>query len=168
MSKNRHNKGMWEYLESVGVLEKGTDEEIKAAKRTYRKKYLLAFKQKQRAFKPEFIVNFSKENGEYERITRAASLHKTSVSGFVHLAALAYISQAYIVPDRMQVARLEQLLRECLNEIKTLVKAKEHFFWDREQKLSSIEKHIEKLEVQIGEVFRNPPLLSHDRQNKVA
>ena len=35
MSKNRTNKGLWEYLEATGVLEKGTDEEIKAVKHAW-------------------------------------------------------------------------------------------------------------------------------------
>ena len=166
MSKNRHNKAMWEYLESVGVLENGSDEEIKAAKHAYRKQYLLAFKRKQRLHRPEYGVNFSKTNGEYERIEKAAESHKMTVTGFIRSAALSYIEKRYLVPDRGQIARLEQLLSECLNEIKTIVHSKEWFFWEREKKLESIEKRIEKLETQINDFFRNPPLLTnHDSQN---
>jgi hypothetical protein len=62
---------------------------------------------------------------------------------------------------------LEQLLSECLNEIKMLVKSKERFFFGREDKLDAIEKRIIKLESQINEVFRNPPLI-HDHKNQVA
>ena len=75
----------------------------------------LPYKQRQRGNKPEYSVSFSKENGEYDRVARAAKshhMHKMPVSGFVHVATLAYINQTYIVPDRMQVARLEQLLSE--------------------------------------------------------
>jgi hypothetical protein len=166
MRKNRNSK-LWEYLEAAGVLENGTDEEIKAAKRAYRKKYFLEYKQKQRQIKPEYVVNFSKENGEHARILEAAKRHNTSATDFIHSASLAYIEQRFIVPDRMQVAMLEQLLSECLNEIKTLVKSKERFFYSREDKIDAVERRIVKLESQINEVFRNPPLI-HDHQNQVA
>ncbi len=165
--RKRSNNGMWQYLEAVGVLEKGTDAEIKAAKKAYWKKYFLIYKQKQRSTKREYTIIFSNETGEHNRITLASKRHNMSVTAFIHLAALAYIDRTYIVPDRMQVARLEQLLSDCLNEIKTIVKPKERYFWEREKKLDAIEKRIEKLEVQINEVFKNPPLhTSHDHQNQ--
>lgn len=168
MSKTLRHSGMWQYLEATGVLEKGTDDEIKAAKKTYRKKYFLNYKRNQRSKKPEYIINFSKEKGEYERIDRAAKRHKMATTAFIRSSTLAYIDRTYVVPDRMQVARLEQLLSECLNEIKIIVRPKEKYFWERERKLEAIEKRIEKLEGQIGEVLRNPPLLSHDNQNQIA
>ena len=167
MRRNRHSK-LWEYLESTGVLEKGSDEEIKAAKRAYRKRYFLEYKQKQRRFKPEYTIKFSKGNGEYASVTAAAKRHNLTITAFIHSATLAYLRNTYLVPDRIQIARLELLLSECLNEIKTIVKPKEKFFWERDRKLDAIEKRIEKLEVQINEVFRNPPLFSHDRQNQIA
>jgi hypothetical protein len=167
MRRNRHSK-LWEYLEASGVLEKGSDEEIKAVKRAYRKKYFLEYKKKQRSSKPEYTIKFSKSNGEHATVTLAAKRHKLTVTAFIHSATLAYLRNSYIVPDRIQIARLELLLSECLNEIKTLVKPKKRFFWEREQKFERIEKRIEKLEVQINEIFRNPPMLSNDRQNQIA
>jgi len=167
MRRSNRNSKLWEYLESTGVLEKGSDEEIKEAKRVYRKKYLLLYKQKQRTKKPEYVIVFSKENGEHERISEAAKRHKMTVTAFVHSASLAYLSNTYVVPDRLQIARLEQLLSDCLNEIKAIIRPKERFFWERDQRLERIEKRIVQLELQINEVFRNPPLL-HDRENKIA
>jgi len=168
MNKRRHSKGMWEYLDSIGVLEKGSDIEIKAAKALYRKKYLLAFKRKQRSSKPEYNVNFSKENGEHDRILKAAGRHKMTVTAFVRSAALAYIDNTFLVPNREQVARLEQILSNCLNEIKAIAGTKERF-WEREQRLERIEKRIERMEAQIHEVFTNPSLVSrHDSQNQIS
>src|SRR5438128_2635246 len=116
--------GMWQYLESVGVLEKGTEEQIKAAKKAYRKKYFLLYKQKQRSTKPEYTVHFSKENGEHDRVTLAAKRHNMKVTSFLRAATLGYLQRTYVVPNRMQVARLEQLLSDCLNEIKGMAKVK--------------------------------------------
>jgi len=155
---------MWEYLGASGVLERGIEEEIKAVKKAYRKKYLLEFKQKQRKNKQEYIVHFSKTNGEQGRILGAAKKRNLSVPAFLISAAFAYLERTYIVPNRLMVANLEQLLSDCLNEIKSISKTKERF-WEREQRIDRIEQRIEKLETQINEVFRNPALFSHDHQN---
>jgi hypothetical protein len=158
----KSNSGMWEYLDSVAVLEKGTDEEIKAAKKAYRKKYFLAYKQKQRLVKPEYTIAFKKENGEHGRISLAAKHHKMTVTSFIRSAALAYLDRTYIVPDRLQVARLEQLLSDCLNEVKSIIKPKEKYFWERERRIELIEKSIQNLEAQVNELFRHPPLMQND------
>lgn len=164
----KKNSPFWLYLESLGVLEHGTDEEIKEAKRQYRKKYHLLYKQNQRQNKPEFVINLSKENGEYQRVLTASKAHKLSVSSFIQKAVFAYMEKRYLVPNALQIVILEQLLANCLNEIKTIANKKDRFFWDGEQKLQSIENHIEKLEIQINDIFKNPPLLpTNDYQNKV-
>src|SRR5688572_29633808 len=112
MNRQR-NSGMWEYLESVGILEKGTDEEIKIAKKAYRKIYLSQYKKQQRSRKPEFAVNFSHENREYSRVKQAAKRHKMPITGFIRSAVLGYIESRYVVPDALQVAKLEQSLADC-------------------------------------------------------
>ncbi len=162
----RKNSPMWEYLEASGVLEKGSDEEIKAVKKDYRKKYFLEFKQKQRRNKPEYTVHFTKSNGELGRIVAAAKKHHLTVPALLKSAAFAYLERTYIVPNRLMVAHLEQLLSDCLNEIKSISHTKERF-WEREQKLDRIERRIQKLESQMNEVFRNPTLFSHDHQNQI-
>ena len=156
MRKNGKNSGMWAYLDAVGVLEKGTEADIKAAKKAYRKQYHLNYIRKIRVSKPEFIVNLTKDNGEYSRILSAAKQHRMTISAFLRIAALAYIGKTYIVPDRLLVARLEQLLSQCLNEIQCIVRQKEKFFWGKEQKFKDIEKRIEKLEYEISEMFMQP------------
>jgi hypothetical protein len=156
----KNNSGLWEYLETLGVLENGTDEEIKAAKRAYRKDYLLKYKRIQRTRKPEFIINFSNEKGEFHRIRSEAKRHNMTITAFVKKAALAYLEQKFVVPNADQVARLEQAIFDCLNEVQSIVRTRERFFWDKERKFVMIEKRIEKLEAEINQVFRNPPLIT--------
>lgn len=159
--KNRKG-AMWEYLNVLGVLENGTDEEIKAAKKAYRKQYYLRYKRNQRSSKPEFTINFSSDNGEYSKVKRSAERHKMTISAFIHSAVLAYLDQTYVVPNADQLAHLEQILSQCLNEIQKLVGVKEKYYWSREEKFEAIEKRIEKLERDIDQVFRHPPLLKYD------
>jgi hypothetical protein len=164
--KTKNNKGaMWEYLDQLGVLESGTDTEIKQAKRQYRKKYLLEYKRKQRKKRPEYTVNFSSEKGIHSKVVRASEKHNMSVSQFLRLAVLAYLDRKYIVPNPDQIAKLEQMLSGCMNQIQQIAIKKERFIWGRHDKLELIEKRIEKLEKEIDQIFRNPPLVqsSNDR-----
>ena len=160
MSNAKKHKGeMWAYLESIGVLENGTDEEIKKAKKNYRKEYILNYRRKQRIGKPEFNVWLSKSNGDYSRISLAAKKHRMTITTFLRASALAYLNKTFIVPDRLQLAELRQLLSQCLNEIQTIIKQKEKYFWGKEQKFKDIEKRIEKLETEINEKFKQPNTL---------
>ncbi len=163
----KHKGGMWEYLESSGVLGKGTDEEIKLAKKAYRKGYYLKYKQKQRQHKPEFTVNFSNEKGEYSIIEHAARRHKMAITAFIRASVLAYLNRSYLVPNQDQVASFELILSQCLNEIQSIVKVREKYHWEREQKFEAIEKRIEQLESEIDQIFRNPPLLQYDSQGQI-
>jgi len=167
MSRNPKGK-IWEYLNKVGVLEKGSEEEIKTAKRKYRLNYFIEFRKQYRKKKQEYSVYYSKENAEHTKISQAAKKHNLTPTAFIRLSSLAYIDKKYIVPNQEQVAHLEQLLSDCLNEVRVLVSKKEKFFWAKEDKFNAIEKRIEKLEEQINNAFRNPPLLNHDCQNQVA
>ena len=159
ITNKKYKSGMWAYLNAVGVLEKGTEDEIKTAKRAYRKDYLLNYRRRQRNDRPEFTVWLSKDNGDYSRISVAAKQHGMKITTFLRSSALAYINKTYIVPDRLLLAELKQLLSQCLNEIQTIVKQKEKYFWGKEEKLKDIEKRIEKLESEINEKLRQPNTL---------
>jgi len=164
--RKRKNSPLWEFLESSGVLEKGSDDEIKAVRKAYWKKYFFEYKQNQRKKNREYTVHFSKSNGDHGRIYDAAVKHQLKVPAFLKAAAFAYLNRIYIVPNRLMIAHLEQLLSDCLNEIKSITNTKERF-WEREQKLERIERRIQMLEAQMNEVFKNPTYFSHDYQNQI-
>jgi hypothetical protein len=155
----KKSNSLWEYLEASGVLEKGNDADIKAVKREYRKKYYLNYKRTIRKEKPEYTLSLSRKNGEYDRITNAAKQHRRTVTSFIRHATLAYIEQRFLVPNESQIAELEILLSNCLNEIKLLVDKRTNYLWGSERKLDSIEKRIIKLESDINDAFRNPKRL---------
>jgi hypothetical protein len=155
-SKNKHKGGMWEYLDSIGILENGTDEQIEKAKKDYRKIYFTKHKRVQRTLKREFTLRFSKEKGEYTTIELKAKQHRMKITAFLKSAVLAYINKTYIAPDRLKIAELEQLLSQCLNEIQTIVKQKEKYSYEREEKYELIEKRIEKLEEEISTILKCP------------
>ena len=152
----KQSGGMWEYLDSLGILENGSDEAIKQAKKDYRKLYFTKHKQKQRALFHEYTIRFSKEKVEYAKVDGMAKQHNMKINAFIKSAVLAYINKTYIVPDRLQIARLEQLTAQCLNEIQSIVKQKEKYSYEREQKYELLEKRFEKLEDDISSVLKCP------------
>jgi len=149
-------RGMWDYLDSIGVLENGTDSEIKAAKRNYRKQYFLEYKRSQRKKRPEYTINFNEGNGEHNRVLLAADKHNMTMPQFLRAAVRGYLERKYVVPNAHQVAQLEQLLSQVLNEIQGIARKKEKFFWERNDKLENIENRIERLESEIDRIFRHP------------
>ncbi len=167
MRKTPKGSPLWKYLEACGVLEHGTDEQIKTAKRQYRKNYMLAYRKRERKVKPEYIINLSRKNGEFNTMARAAHGHSMSITAFIRNATLAYINKTYIVPDRFQVARIEQLLAQYLNEVQRIAPPKEKYSSEREQeKYNAIEKRITDLQKELSEALRNPPLFgNYDTEN---
>ncbi len=147
---------LWEYLEASGVLEKGTDEEIKEVKREYRKKYLLNYKRTKRNDTKEYTITLKKGSRELTILNKNAKIHSLTVPTFIYQSALAYLEQKYLVPNPYKVAELEQMLSECLNEIRAIATRRDRFFWDAEMKLERVEKRIIKLEESIDQLFRNP------------
>ncbi len=151
-----HTKGLRQFLDDSGVLVNGNDEEIKAARRAYRKKYLAEYKQQQRKENPEFAVLLSTQNGEHGKIVGAACRHKVSVPAFLKMATLAYLNKTFISPDREVVSRLAQLLTNCLNEVQVIAQTKSSYPWQIDEKYVAIEKRIADLENEIRKLFQFP------------
>lgn len=149
---------IYEYLEKSGVLENGSEEEIKKVKQAYRKKYLTDYKREHRKRRPEFVVGFSEQNGDLGRVLFAAQRLKMAPTAYIRAAALSYLKREYILPNPGQITLLEGLLSECVNQVQAIAGKKEKYFWDRSDKISAIEKRIAKLEKDIDGIFRHPPL----------
>ncbi len=158
-TRSARHSGLWEYLEKSGVLVSGSDEEIKTVRREYRKIYLKQYKQQQRKHKPEFLVQLSRD-GELTTITAAAKKHRMSVTAFLRLATLSYISRVFLIPDRQLVGKLAGLLESCLNEVRamTSVKTKQNSFL-LEEKYDAIERRIIELQSELQKLFFHPALL---------
>lgn len=159
MRTPRKKSGVWQHLFATGILDKGTPEEIAEAKRAYWKQYHYNHRRTQRQEQPEVVVALPRSDGTYTTITGAAKKHKLSVAAFLRTATLAYLSQAYVLPDRAMLAHLRELLSQCANEIQAIAGAKEKYFWQREQKIETMEARIEKLDREIQELLCNPPTL---------
>ncbi len=158
MNKFRHTPNIHEYLDKSGVLVNGSEDEIKAVKKEYRKKYLLEYKRWQRKNKPEYTVHFSGEREEYGRLKKAATEHKMKISGFIKSAVFAYLSKTYLTPNREEIVRLELILGQIATGIRSLCSRKT--LWaNTEERFGKIEELISKMENTVSETLRNPQTL---------
>lgn len=106
--KQKHTGKLYEYLEKAGALS-GTDVEIKAAIREYRKLYKAEWRRRKREANQEITVTLNPH--ELQIITTAAKKHHRSHARFLKDAALAYCTQAFVVPDMLMVnSILENLI----------------------------------------------------------
>lgn len=156
----RRDTGLRAFLDQSGVLEHGTDEQIRAVRKAYRKSYMQDYKRKQRKTNPEFLVQLSRADGTHAKISAAAKKHQQSVTTFLRLATLAYIDRSYLVPDRQLVGKLAGLLESCLNDVRAMASIKtKHSPFALEEKYELIEKRIAQLENEIRNLFFFPAIL---------
>lgn len=146
----RKNTSLWAYLDSIGVLENGTEDEVKKAKKSYWKKYFFDYKKNQRQDKPEFSIGLSRKKGEYKLIAETAKRHKLPITAFIKQSALAYITKKYLIPDKTQIAKLELLLMQSMNEIQRIARK------ERNKQYELLQNQIQLMQKNISEALRNP------------
>ena len=112
-------KGIYDYLDSIKVLESGTDEQIILAQKIYWKNYKATWRRNKRKNEKELVTSWAKD--ELADLSNAAKKHNLSKTRFIKSACLAYIDKRYIVPDQMEVRRIAQLLSITYNSIREMM-----------------------------------------------
>lgn len=113
------NSGVYGCLTSSGVLENGTHEEIQNARKDYWREYKRKWRNEKRKKEKEITVSLN--NDELKILTREAKRHKMKRTRFLKQASFAYINNSYVVPDRLEVQRISQLLSMTYNSVQELV-----------------------------------------------
>lgn len=111
MSTYRSQSGVWRYLEECGVLERGTADEIQAARNAYWKAYRRAWQKTQRT-----SYTISLTDNEAKELLRAAAKHYRAPTTFIKDALFAYLHSSFVVPDiaAMQEIRILLARNYCL------------------------------------------------------
>ena len=157
---------LYAYLEKTNVLS-GTDEDIRAAKREYRRRYQAAWRKAKRAANQEITVTFSQQ--ELRTITQAAKRHRLARPRFVKLAALAYLNNSFVVPDILAVNSIQEYLIMIYSAVQKLFdENKVSYATSKEllQKIAMLEttvltalKQPERIEdIMAAEMQKNPAL----------
>lgn len=147
-----------EFLDQSGVLVNAVEDEVRAKRKEHRKRYKTLHKQLQRRENKEVGVLLSRSK-ELGRIAAAAKKHKQSLPSFLKSATLAYLDKTFIVPNHELIARLAQMLTDCLNEVQRIAQSKGRHSFQVEEKCGAIEKRIVELESEMKRLFTQPPAI---------
>lgn len=154
----QRNSTLWAYIDSLDLLPNGSKDDIKRAKAEYRRQYLKNYKKAKRKKGLEVVITLSEQ--ERAKLEKEAGKHQLKLPAFIRKSSLAYLSQAYLVIDRLRVAHIEQLLAECAREIQEIGKSDKKWFRSFEWKYEALEKKIESLENNITQTLRQPKTLA--------
>lgn len=152
----RRNTGLWEYVEQSGVLESGNDEAIEAVKKEYHRKYQREYRKQKRKDRPEVTITLPKPI--WLKLTHAAQRHHYSLPAFIKHAAVSYLDQTYLVPDREPVSRLEQYLRLCQTDLQIVAKhVHKREYAELYQLFTDLVERIQHIEEIVHQSLRHPP-----------
>lgn len=117
--KRVKKKGLYDYLDSIKVLEFATDEEITLARKKYWREYKATWRRNKRKAEKELTTSWTTD--ELKELTKEAKRHKVSKTSFIKTSTLAYIDKRYIIPDQIEVRRIAQLLSITYNSIREMM-----------------------------------------------
>lgn len=146
-------QNVYQYLESIGILEQGTEEEISAAKKHYWATYKAAWRKAKRSTETEFITSWTDD--ELQILDNAAKRHHISRTRFIKQATLAYINSIFIVPDSKAVRNIAQLIGLTLNSLQELIDSENISTAEGKQAI----EHFYSLEHTILSTLHNPKSL---------
>lgn len=146
---------MREFLDSTGVLERGSQDQIEEAKRLYKRLYQRYYKRQQRLGKREVAVSLTEE--EYGKLEEQARPYRISVPQLLKEATTAYFTKVYLVPEPEHIVRIEQILADYQNKLRDIARAASGIHRnDLEQMFLALEKHYFQLEEIVGKLLRSP------------
>ncbi|MBK8241889.1 MAG: hypothetical protein IPK88_00565 [Saprospiraceae bacterium] len=151
--KVKSENSIYSYLQSSGVLEKGTHEEIQKVRKEYWREYKRKWRVAKRKKEKEFTISFNPD--ELKVLTFESKKHKLSRTQFIKETTFAYINNSFIVPDIIEVKKISQLLAMTYNSVQDLFDAnKLNFDLGRD-----IMESINRLEREILPLLHHPKTL---------
>ena len=146
---------MWEFMEAKLNLSKASSGLIEEYKKRYWRMYFREYKRKRRENHTQFDVNLDKD--EEVQISLAANKHNLSRTGYIKKASLAYSTNTFLVPDRIQIAEIQQTLNMIHQEVKLIAGRKQRGLLEYQQQYEDMLRIIEGLEQKITDILSYPP-----------
>jgi hypothetical protein len=104
MSQRKQQAGVWQFLESSGLLSSGTPAEIDAARAAYWKAYRRQYNKRL----AKYTITLTGE--EKKELLQAAAKHHRRPTTFVKEATFAYLRTSIVLPDPAAIAAIHILL----------------------------------------------------------
>lgn len=151
---NKTYKSLKAYLFESGILEQGTQEEIAAAKKTYRRQYLKRKKEEYRARHQTISLSFTNEDAK--ELAQKASTYEMRLPAFIKACVYAYLEQIFVLPNEAEVQKIELLLRQIGNNVNQITRLCNRLSVSPETALCDIHGLLQKLDGDLTELFRRP------------
>lgn len=119
MKRAKNKSGIYDYLDSIKVLESGTEQEISQAREKYWREYKARWRKSKRKSEKEICTTWNGD--ELNVLTKEAKRHKQSRTKFIKSCTHAYINKSYIIPNQSEVRRISQLLAITYNSIREMI-----------------------------------------------
>ena len=156
MRKTRRSS-LWNYLNQVGVLERGDEDEIRQAKKQYRQLYLKRYKQSYKRRNTDFTITCNPE--EKARLIVAAHAHGLKPVHFLKKAAFAYCRQVYLVPHVEVMHSILQLLLRYETTIERVVEKDKGAWYKADRRYEELEQAVTAMREGVQNTLANPSLL---------
>jgi predicted DNA-binding ArsR family transcriptional regulator len=153
----KQNTGVKAYLDSIGILQNGTQEDISKAKKEYWKQYDKLYKRKKRKQKREFLISLNSK--ELALVVEAAKEKGMRVTEFMREAALAEMQKAYVIPYPHVLKEIAQSLILCKTSIKNIAEKDNKNWLGISRNYENLEAIITKVQTEIQQRFNEAPTL---------
>ena len=158
----KHNKQLFDFLRSRGLLDNGSPEKIETATQEFRKQQNKERLQKFRASNSRQEISLNA--ADLELLTKQAENHGLKLGTFIRKSALAYLKTEYLLPENNRIKELEIGIRRIGNQINQLLRHVHQFGFTPDNQKELREK-INQLEDKVSYALRQPlPLNEFLRQ----
>lgn len=117
----KKGSSLYQYLDSINILETGSSDQIMLAKKSYWRAYKASWRKKNRKKLVGFTPYFN--SSEVEILSEAATRHKRSRTKLIKECAFAYLDRRYLIPDVLQIRRIIKLLEMNYNTIQEMLES---------------------------------------------
>lgn len=154
MRKPKSNSKLYQYLHSLGVLERGNEEEIEHARREFRKQYLTDYKQKYRKTKKHIEVILSPT--EHILLEGEARSVGMSLSQFLKQSTLHYISKQYMTPHPRTILQIKELVYHSYQKIEKIAEHEKKRWFGNLNQYETLKSIILDVHTSTKKTFENP------------
>ena len=155
MRKLKQNTGVYGYLRQLGVLESGTEEEIKQARKNYWRERDKAYKaEKRKAQKREIVLIFPAD--EINHIRFSAKAKGYSLHNYIRACVKADMSQQAVIPHRALVAEILQAMQQCNNQLDAIKKKEAKGWLVISRTYENVETVLQQTENRITNLLKQP------------
>ena len=137
--EEKKKSGVYAYLDTLNVLNSGSEELIAATKKAYWKAYKAEWRRQRRCSKNYKDYTVTLNSHEVQIVAVAAMQHKRSKTQFIKDACLAYAQQKFVVPDATTVAEIKHFLRLCYTTLQQAINDNRVLYRDGFELMQTIE-----------------------------